>query len=59
MMTRKEIMQEFKTVNERLLDIEKRLSQFSESMHNESSGNIEDLNVAVAELADEVYKEEQ
>ena len=58
-MTRAEIMKEFKTINERLNDIERRLSQFSETMHTKSSNNIEDLNVAVAEIADVVYKEEE
>lgn len=57
-MTNADMMKEFKTMNERLNDMERRLSQFSEMMHAKSTQDIEDANAAIAELADEVYKEE-
>ena len=54
-MTRTEIFQELRTTRKAMYDIQARLDDIMRTLHNESSVNIEDLNTAVSEMADEIY----
>jgi len=58
-MPRKEIMEMMNNLSNRIYEVEVKIDALARQLHDDNANGIEDLNTAVAEMADVLYGGEE